>query len=304
MSRRVVVTGGAGFIGSHLVDALCELGYPVTVVDDLSAGTRENVHEKAELVVADVRDVALLERAFRGADVVFHLAAVPRVQVSIQEPIRTGSVNIGGTMNALVAAQATSVRRFVFASSSSVYGNPESLPANEGLKPNPLSPYAAHKQVGETLCRVWSSVYGLETTALRFFNVYGPRFDPNGPYALVIGKFITQRLRGEPMTICGDGEQSRDFTHVFDVVRACIGAMRSPKQFVDGKQFNIGSGRPVTVNEIARLIGGPVTFLPERKGEPRHTHADNCNAQVCLGWHPTISIERGIADLKQLFGLQ
>lgn len=303
MHRSVVVTGGAGFIGSHLVDAFAREGRRVVVVDNLSTGKRENVHPKAELVVADVRDVRALAEAFHGADTVYHLAAMPRVQLSIEQPILTGEVNINGTMNALAAAQSAKVRRFVFASSSSVYGNPAELPAHEGLTPNPLSPYAAHKNIGEIMCRIWSDVYGLQTVCLRFFNVYGPRFDPNGPYALVIGKFIAQRLRGEPMTICGDGEQSRDFTHVSDVVRACTEAMRIPETEARGGAINIGGGNPTTVNRIAGLIGGPVVFLPARTGEPRHTHAHIGKAARVLQWEPRCRIEEGIAGLKDELGL-
>lgn len=303
MSRKIVVTGGAGFIGSHLVDALVADDYEVVAVDNLVAGKREHVNPKAKLIVADVRDVRELVPAFCGADTIFHLAALPRVQRSIEDPIGTGIVNINGTMTALIAAQVDRVRRFVFASSSSVYGNPETLPAHEGLPLHPLSPYASHKAVGESLCRIWSQIYGLQTVCLRFFNAYGPRFDPSGPYALVIGKFIAQRLRGESLTVCGDGEQSRDFTHVSDVVRACVAVTDIPIVYTNGTPINVGGGNPTTVNRIAQLIGGPITYLPARSGEPRHTHADITAADHILGWKPKVSIEYGIAALKASEGL-
>jgi UDP-glucose 4-epimerase len=166
-----------------------------------------------------------------------------------------------------------------------------------------LSPYAAHKHIGEILCRVWNGVYGLPTLCLRFFNVYGTRFDPNGPYALVIGKFITQRLKGEPMTVCGDGCQSRDFTHVSDVVRASLAVMDIPVGYANGLPINIGGGNPTTVNRIAELIGGPVVKIEARPGEPRHTHADITAADRILGWKPRVAIEDGIAALKRSKGL-
>jgi UDP-glucose 4-epimerase len=303
MRRKIVVTGGAGFIGSHLVNALVGLGHRVVVVDNLVSGKAENVHKAAELCIRDIRDVKSIRSAFVRADTVFHLAALPRVQLSIEKPLETGAVNINGTMNVLVAAQDAKVRRFVFASSSSVYGDPAVLPAHEELVPSPLSPYAMHKHVGEVMCRIWNGIYGLQTLPLRLFNVYGPGFDPNGPYALVIGKFITQRLRGEPMTICGDGEQSRDFTHVTDVVRAFLSAMDCPEYNAHGNPINIGCGSPATVNRIAELIGGPVAMCSPRSGEPRRTHADITKAQRILGWTPRVSIEQGIAMLKESTGL-
>lgn len=301
------MTGGAGFIGSHLADALVAQGHEVVIVDNLVAGKREHVHPDARLVVADVCNVSQLTHAFRGADTVFHLAALPRVQRSIEDPVGTGLVNINGTMHALVAADASGVRRFVFASSSSVYGNPTTLPAHESLPLDPLSPYATHKQIGESLCRIWNQIYGLQAVCLRFFNVYGPRFDPSGSYALVIGKFLTQRLRGEPLTVCGDGEQSRDFTHVSDVVRACAAAMDAPDEYARATAINIGGGNPTTVNRIARLVGGPdwpIEYLSARQGEPRHTHADISKASRVLDWKPRVPIEDGIAQLKMDVGIK
>lgn len=306
MSRKVVVTGGAGFIGSHLTDALVAQGHAVCVVDNLVAGKLEQINLEAKFVRRDVRDIRALVEAFSGIDTVFHLAALPRVPRSIEDPVGTRQVNLYGTMNVLAVAQAAGVRRVIFASSSSVYGDPVSLPVCEDAPLNPLSPYAEQKRDAEVACRIWSQLNRVQTVCLRFFNVYGRRLDPSGPYALVIGKFISQRLHDEPLTVCGDGEQSRDFTHVCDVVRAGVTAMDIPDEFAQGTAINIGCGKPVAVNRIAELIGGsnwPVVHLPVRKGEPRRTHADITLARQILEWEPTIPIEEGIADLKKEAGL-
>jgi nucleoside-diphosphate-sugar epimerase len=296
MQRRVVVTGGAGFIGSHLTDALIAQGDAVTVLDDLSGGKRDNVNPAASLVIGDIRNTADVKKAVTGAHVVFHLAAIPRVQRSIEDPVGTGTVNMNGTWNVLCESFAEGVQRFVFASSSSVYGDQPTLPLFEEMRPNPMSPYAMHKWAGELMCGTWNR-HSLQAVSLRFFNVYGPRLDPAGPYALVLGKFFAQRLRGEPLTICGDGEQTRDFTHVGDVVRACLLASFQPiRSGID--VFNIGAGRPVSVNRIAELIGGPTVYIPPRPGEPRHTHADTNKARVLLGWEPLVPIEEGIRSLR------
>lgn len=302
MAKRYVVTGGAGFIGSNLVDALVLSGAEVVVVDDLSAGKREHVHPSAELRVLDIRDGSgALATTFTGADGVFHLAAIPRVQVSIAHPVLTSEVNIIGTINVLEAARNAGVERLVFASSSSVYGDQDRLPLDEDMTPNPLSPYAIQKLAGEHFCRVWAETHGVNTVALRFFNVYGPRLNPEGAYALVIGKFLRQRQHGKLLTICGDGEQTRDFTHVSDVVAACIRAMTDLN--TKGIAINIGAGNPVSVNRIAELIGGPVIHINPRPGEPRRTCADITRAEVVLGWKPKTTIEAGITDLKEHIGL-
>lgn len=304
---RYAVTGGAGFIGSHLVELLRELDHEVVVVDNLSSGLTRNVSAGAELYTMDiVEDRDRLPRLFRGCDGVFHLAARPRVQVSIADPLGTGLVNINGTFYVLDAAQKVGVKRVVFASSSSVYGDPEYLPVSESDPLNPLSPYAAHKEAGEAICRAFADpmTYGMEIACLRLFNVYGTRMDPEGPYALVIGKFIRQRLRGEPLTICGDGEQARDFTHVSDVVRAFWQAMRHPN--LHGTPINIGAGNPVTINKVARIIGGPNyprEYLPAREGEPRRTHANVTLAHYLLGWRPAVPAEEGIRVLMNEYGV-
>ena len=299
---KVIVTGGAGFIGSNLVDALIERGYDVHVVDNLSGGKKEQVNKKAKLHVADITDPAALKRIFKGAEYVFHLAALPRVQFSIEYPALTNKANVEGTLNVLVASHAAGVKKVIYSASSSAYGDQKIMPLHEKLPAHPKSPYGLQKYLGELYCRLWSEVYGLPTVCLRYFNVYGPRNSDEGAYALVIAKFLKQRREGKPMTITGNGKQTRDFTHVRDVVRANILAMGSPKAG-KGEVMNIGAGRNQSMNQIAKLIGGSVTYIPARL-EPRDTLADNSFAKKLIGWKPQVSIEEGIAELKEMVGLE
>ena len=297
--KKVVVTGGAGFIGSNLVEALIERGYEVHVVDSLVAGKKERVHPKAKLHVVDVRDRKKLEKIFKGASCVFHLAALPKVQYSIENPEETASVNIDGTLSVLTVAKKASVGRVVYSASSAVYGDSETLPLHEDLPPRPVSPYGLQKYVGELYARLWSDVYGLPTVSLRYFNVYGPRQSEEGAYALVIARFLKQRREGQPMTITGDGTQTRDFTHVRDVVRANILAAESPK-VGKGEVVNIGSGHRISVANIARQIGGPIKHVPPRL-EPKHSLADNKRARKLLGWKPQEKFEDALEELKKLY---
>lgn len=296
--NRAVVTGGAGFIGSHLVKALAEAGCEVRAID---VAEPKEYHAGAAYLTADIRDADELKRIFDGADAVFHLAALPRVQYSIEHPVETNEVNVIGTLNALLAARDAGVRRVVYSASSSAYGDQSVMPLHEDMRPQPKSPYGLQKYIGEHYARTFSEVYGLETVSLRYFNVYGPGASAEGAYALVIAKFLKQILEGKPMTITGDGEQTRDFTHVSDVVRANMLAAESDK-VGKGEVINIGAGNNVSVNRIAELIGGPVEYIAPRL-EPRHTLADNSRARELLGWEPTVSIEEGIAQLKSLHGL-
>ena len=300
-TKKAVVTGGAGFIGSHVVDALIRGEYDVHVVDDLSAGKRERIPAEVSFHEIDIRDTAALVAVFNDTDAVFHLAAKPRVPYSIEHPVETDTVNVGGTVSVLTAARDAGVRRVVYSASSSAYGNQEEMPLSEHLSPHPLSPYGLQKYVGELYAKLFSELYGLETVSLRYFNVYGPRLDPNGAYALVVGRFLKQRADGEPMTITGDGEQTRDFTHVLDVARANLLAATSAK-VGKGEVINIGAGEPATVNDIARMIGGDTVHI-EPRIEPRHTKADITRAKEFLGWEPTISFQEGLAALKAEFGL-
>lgn len=293
---KVIVTGGAGFIGSNLVDVLVEKGFDVHVIDNLVGGNKENVNKEAILHIVDITNLESIQPIINGADYVFHLAALPRVQDSIDKPIETNKVNVDGMLNVLVASANAKVKRLIFSASSAAYGDQETSPLHEKLVPNLKSPYALHKHVGELYCKLWSDIYGLETVSLRYFNVYGPRHSAEGAYALVIAKFMKQISEGKPMTITGDGKQTRDFTSVHDVVSANILAMES-KKVGKGEVINIGTGSNQSVLKIAELIGGEVAFIPARL-EPHDTLADNRLARKLLDWEPKVSIEEGIEELK------
>ena len=295
---KVVVVGGAGFIGSHVTDALVSRGVEAHVIDNLSGGKKENVNPKAVFHNADIRNLEDIKPILKGATYVFHLAALPRVQYSIEHPIETHDVNITGTLNVFIAAKEGEVKRVVYSASSSAYGDQKTLPLVETMSPNPKSPYGLQKYVGELYGKVWSTIHGLETVSLRYFNVYGPRLNPDGAYALAIGKFLKQRKEGKSLAIWGDGTQTRDFTHVRDVVRANILAAES-KNVGKGEVINVGAGRNFSVNQLAKLIGGKVVHEPPRL-EPHDTLADNSLARKLLGWAPEIKLEDGIAELKKL----
>ena len=297
----VVVTGGAGFIGSHLSAALLAEGYAVSVVDNLSGGKREKVPERATFHEMDVNDTKLLTEVMKSVKYVFHLAALPRVQYSIEHPVETNQANVNGTVSVLTAARDAGVARVIYSASSSAYGDQAIMPLVEDMPANPKSPYGLQKYIGELYCRIFSEVYGLSTVSLRYFNVYGPGASAEGAYALVIAKFLKQRTEGKPMTITGDGTQTRDFTHVRDVVRANMLATTSDK-VGKGEVVNIGAGNNVSVNRIAELIGGLVEHIAPRL-EPHDTLADHARAKELLGWEPSVSLEDGIAELKKEFGL-
>lgn len=296
-----VVTGGAGFIGSHLAAALLAEGYGVRVVDNLSGGQREKVPAGAEFFELDVNNTKVLTDIMRGVELVFHFAALPRVQYSIEHPLETHVANVDGTVSVLTAAKDARVKRVIYSASSSAYGDQAVMPLTEDMPANPKSPYGLHKYIGELYCRVWSDVYGLPTVSLRYFNVYGPGASAEGAYALVIAKFLKQRSEGKPMTIAGDGTQTRDFTHVRDVVRANMLAAQS-EHVGKGEVINIGAGRNASVLKIAELIGGPVEHIPPRL-EPHDTLADASRARELLGWKPMVSLEEGIAELKKEYGV-
>ncbi len=298
---KAVVVGGAGFIGSNLTEELLKRGYSVHVVDDFAGGKKENLNEKAVLHNGSIADLSLLKEAFKDATYVFHLAALPRVQYSIEHPKETNEVNVEGTLNVLIAAHESGVKKVVYSASSSAYGDQSKMPLVESMPASPKSPYGLQKYVGELYCKLWSEIYGLPTVCLRYFNVYGPRLDPNGAYALVIGKFLKQRQEGKPITITGDGEQTRDFTNVRDVARANILAAESAN-VGKGEVMNIGAGRNFTINKLAELIGGPVEHVAPRL-EPHDTLADNSLAKKLIGWEPEIQLEEGIAELKKEFGI-
>ncbi len=295
--KKIIVTGGAGFIGSHIVDMLVERGYEVHIVDNMSTGEKANINPKAVLHEVDIRDYEKLLPVFEGAEYVFHEAAMPQVQYSIENPIETNEINVKGLLNVLEVCRVNKVKRFIFASSSAVYGDQEVLPLIETMDPNPLSPYGAHKYIGEIYCKLYSKIYGVETVSFRYMNVFGPRQSATGSYASVIPRFIEFKKQNQPMTIVGDGEQTRNFVHVSDVVNANLLAMESNK-VGKGEVINIGSEDQYSVNKIAELLGGESVYI-EPRIEPRATSANNAKARELLGWEPKVTLEKGLEELKK-----
>ncbi len=307
-AKTVVVTGGAGFLGSTLVPALIDAGYNVHVVDNLVSGKKENVPKGAHLHVVDITDAPVLEKLFTSLEpiyTVFHLAALPRVPFSIDFPKESHAVNVNGLLNVFEAARKARVRRIVYSASSSAYGDQVVMPLQEDMKPNPKSPYAAQKHYGELLAKQYSLHYGMETVCLRYFNIFGPNFDPNGPYAMAIGKFLTAQKNGKPLTVTGDGSQTRDCVYATDVARANILASESSK-VGKGEVINIGSGRNPSILEIARMIAGKTGTIEHisPRVEPHDTKADISKAKKLLGWTPKMTIEKGIAELKKQNGIK
>ncbi|MFQ5795732.1 MAG: SDR family oxidoreductase [Candidatus Bipolaricaulia bacterium] len=300
MAQTYLVTGGAGFIGSHLVERLIEVGERVRVFDNLSTGRLENIESLSgvELVEADLMHFDRLREAMAGVDLVFHQAALPSVPRSVKDPQASHAANATGTLNLLIAARDAGVRRVVYASSSSVYGETPELPKREAMRPDPRSPYAVSKLAGELYCKIFHSVYGLETISLRYFNVFGPRQDPASPYAAVIPKFIDALLAGRPPTIYGDGDQSRDFTYIDNVVAANLLAAQAERGV--SETFNIACGQRTTVNELARslseIIGASVAPRHEspRSGDVRHSLADISRAEELLDYRPTVGLREGL----------
>jgi UDP-glucose 4-epimerase len=295
MGRLMLVTGGAGFIGSHLADALAAAGMRVRVIDNFETGRREFVNPAAELINADIRDAASMRGTFEGVDTVFHVAALPRIPLSIAKPVETHMTNVVGTLNVLIAARDSKVRRVVYSGSSSVYGNQKSLPLIETMTPHPMNPYALQKFVGEEYARMFHRMFAMQTVVLRYFGVYGPRLAEEGAYMLAIAAFLRARREDRALEIHGDGEQTRDFTHVSDVVAANILAIDC--EVADGSAINVGRGENVSVNRIAEMIGGTTVRKPARVGDMRDTLADRSRAERILGWRPKVSIEEGIAEL-------
>ena len=299
---RTLVTGGAGFIGSHLADGLVRRVDRVRLFDNVSSGTWANVAalgDAVERVEADLRDEAAVRRATDGVEVVFHLAADPSVPRSVADPRTCYDVNLTGTLNVLQAAREAGCRRVVFASSCAVYGDDPALPKRETMAPRPGSPYASSKLAGEELCRVFWRLYGLETVSLRFFNVYGPRQDPRGPYASVIPRFIDALRPGSTPTIHGDGEQTRDFVFVGDVVQANLRAASAAN--AAGGIYNVASGQSVSLNRLLATLAGLLgrdavaTYAPARQGDVRHSAADVSAARAVLGFDPRVSLQDGLA---------
>ena len=307
-ARRALVTGGAGFIGSHLVAGLVAEGWDVRVFDDLSSGREANLAEVGggvELIRGDVRDEQALARAANGIEVVFHHAALASVPLSVAEPLRTHSVNVDGTLHVLEAARRAGVRRVVFAASSSAYGDGEELPKLETMPANPVSPYALQKHAGELYCRLYTNLYHLETVALRYFNIFGPRQDPKSEYAAVIPRFICAALVGEGATIFGDGEQTRDFAFVQDAVRANL--LAADAERAPGAVINVATGRRTSLNELWQAIRGitgvraDAQHAPSRPGDVRASVADVSRARELLGFEPAVDLHEGLRRTAEYF---
>ena len=312
--RLAMVSGGAGFIGSHITEGLVAEGYRVRVLDDFSSGNERNlraVEGDVEVMHGDCADPAAVARAMAGCELVYHEAALPSVARSVEDPVGSNRTNVDGTLTMLCEARRVGVRRFVFAGSSSAYGESEALPKVETMTPDPLSPYAAQKLASESYCRVFARCYGLPTVVLRYFNVYGPRQDPSSPYSGVISLFITRTLRGETSRIYGDGEQTRDFVFVEDVVRANLAA--AARDVPPGAVLNIAGGQRISVNELYRsvrdAVGGdagglsPIHDEP-RAGDVRHSLADTDAAREALGYSPTVPLDVGIHKTVEYYRME
>jgi UDP-N-acetylglucosamine/UDP-N-acetyl-alpha-D-glucosaminouronate 4-epimerase len=301
MATKFLVTGGAGFIGSHIVKRLVDDGAEVRVVDNFSTGQAERLdalRSSIEFVKGDLAEQATAREIVDGVDLVIHQAAVPSVQRSVADPVATNRANVTATVNLLEACRDAQVRRIVFAASSSAYGDTEVLPKREDMPANPLSPYALQKLIGEGYCKLYHDLFGLETVCLRYFNVFGPYQDPHSEYSAVIPKFITRLLANQPITIHGDGEQSRDFTFIDNVVEANLLALKAPD--AAGKMCNIGCGEHITLNRLVMLleqhlgVNAKVIHAPPKPGDVRHSLADIERAKAILHYRPKITVEEGL----------
>ena len=298
-----LVTGAAGFIGSWLTQALVERGETVRALDNFSTGKRENLapwRHKIELLEVDLRDADATARACEGVDIIFHEAALPSVPLSVKDPRTSHTVNIDGTFNLLEGARHAGVKRVVYAASSSAYGDHNPLPQKESMLPGPISPYAVQKLLGELYLRSYWEVYGLETVSLRYFNIFGPRQAPDSPYSGVMAKFAKMMLAGEQPTIHGNGEQSRDFTYIENVVQANLKAAAAPAEKVAGRMFNCAIGEPYTLNQTYKLMAeltgykNPPQYGPPREGDIQHSYADISAAREALGYDPKIDFIEGL----------
>ena len=297
---RAVVTGGAGFIGSHMVDLLLDRGFEVTVIDNLAGGRKENIAQHSanprfEFHEQDMCELAPASVLFRGADYVFHFGGIGEIVPSIEDPVKYMKTNVNGTLAVLEAARHARVKKLVYAASSSCYGLARELPTTESAPIRPEYPYALSKYLGERTALHWGQVYGLPVISLRMFNVYGPRVKTTGAYGAVFGVFLAQKLHGKPFTVVGDGTQRRDFVYVTDAARAYLLAAESDRT---GEVYNLGGGgQPPTINDLVRLMGGDVVYVPKRPGEPECTWADVTKIQRHLGWTPTVSFAQGVASM-------
>jgi UDP-glucose 4-epimerase len=294
---KVIVTGGCGFIGSHIVDILLSKGHEVCVLDNMSTGRKANlahIDGQVEIVESDISLPGGWHKCFKNADWVFHLAALADIVPSIQQPEAYFRSNVNGTFNVLQASRAAGIKRFIYVASSSCYGIPDIYPTPETAPIQTQYPYALTKRLGEEIVLHWAQIYKLPAVSLRLFNVYGPRSRTSGAYGAVFGVFLAQKLAGKPLTVVGDGNQTRDFTYVTDIARAMLVTAESDKT---GDVYNVGSGQTVSVNRIVELLGGKKVFIPKRPGEPDCTFADITKIQKELGWQPEVSIEKGVTEL-------
>ncbi len=295
---RYVVTGGAGFIGSHLVEELVKRGESVRIADNFATGRRENVPSNVELVEGDVSEPAVAARAVAGCEFVIHQAAIPSVPRSVADPYASHKANVDGTLQILLAARDAKVRRVIFAGSSSVYGDQAVLPKREDMRPHPLSPYALQKLIGEQYCQMFTRLYGLETVTTRYFNVFGPRQQPGSPYSGVISLFIDALANGKSPTILGDGKQTRDFTYVGDVVQGVLRCCEAPG--VAGEVLNLANGGRISLLDLVKSLqiilhkDIPPTFGPPRTGDVKDSQADNHKARQLLGYEPSVSFDEGL----------
>src|SRR5216684_9326969 len=300
---KYLVTGAAGFIGSSLVRALLERGDEVRGIDNFATGKRENLTEmlgRMDFREADILDLDAMHKACAGVDYVLHQAAIPSVPKSVLDPLSSNRANVDGTVNVLVAARDAKVKRVVYAASSSAYGDTPTLPKHEHMTPDPISPYAVAKLASEHYMISFYRCYGLETVALRYFNIFGPRQDPSSPYSGVLAKFITMMLSGQRPTIFGDGEQSRDFTYIVNAVESNLLACKAPASQVAGKVFNVATGRRITLNETVKMLQGLTSYSgetiygPERGGDIKHSLADISKAEAHLRYRPKVNFEEGL----------
>ncbi|MFH1004704.1 MAG: SDR family oxidoreductase [Bacteroidota bacterium] len=295
--KKAIVTGGCGFIGSHMVDRLVQEGLDVIIIDNLSRGSLKNIeHHKNNHRVQfhhyDICDYISIAPLFREADYVFHIAALADIVPSIERPFEYHNSNVNGTINILEAARKNKVKRFIYAASSSCYGIPDKYPTSESAEIRPQYPYSLTKFLGEQYCMHWHQVYKMNITSLRFFNVYGPRARTSGTYGAVFGVFLAQKLNGKSYTVVGDGKQTRDFTFVTDLVNACF--MAAKNENCSGEIMNVGSGNTYSINHLVELLGGKITYIPKRPGEPDCTFADISKIKKVLGWKPEIIFEDGV----------
>ena len=310
---KILVTGGAGFIGSNLTEDLLRRGYFVRVLDDFSTGKRENLifdkeYPSLEIIEGDIRHLRTCQKAAEGMEYVFHQGALPSVQRSVEDPETSNAVNAGGTLNILLAAREKGMKRVIYASSSSIYGDTPTLPKHEEMPSHPLSPYALQKYIGEQYCRLFYQLYGLETISLRYFNIFGPKQDPNSLYSAVIPKFIDALLQGRPPIIFGDGEQSRDFTYIENVVQANLLAMSA--EHLHGEAINIACGKRISLNQLVNVLKetlgskqAPIYQEP-RKGDVKHSLADIRKGKEIINYEPKVGIEIGLKKTVEFFQRQ